>query len=229
MARNSPYTTALVKHLTTPGLDLRLALGRVRDEVLKSTSNRQEPFVYGSLGGTEIALVAAPAATAPPQTPTYSDAAEAVRVCREVAGIASRSVLAVLANQHKGTPAGDCIAARIEELKKVAAATPPSVAKPAPSSDALSRFDGQWVATVVCPKTVGAGGYNRALAARVKSGMLEAQDGEKGRPNWLIFEGRIEPDGKALIRASGLIWRSRLYGGKFSSRDRVLVPSLRTV
>ena len=50
---NSPYTAALVKHLTTPGLDLRLALGRVRDEVLKSTGNRQEPFVYGSLGGAE--------------------------------------------------------------------------------------------------------------------------------------------------------------------------------
>lgn len=55
---NSPYTSALVKHLTTPGLDLRLALGRVRDEVLKNTGNKQEPFVYGSLGGTEIALVA---------------------------------------------------------------------------------------------------------------------------------------------------------------------------
>jgi hypothetical protein len=59
-AANSPYTSALVKHLTTPGLDLRLALGRVRDEVLKSTGNKQEPFVYGSLGGTEIALVAKP-------------------------------------------------------------------------------------------------------------------------------------------------------------------------
>ena len=58
---NSPYTTALVKHLMTPGLDLRLALGRVRDEVLKSTNNKQEPFVYGSLGGAEIPLVAAAA------------------------------------------------------------------------------------------------------------------------------------------------------------------------
>jgi uncharacterized caspase-like protein len=31
--KNSPYTIALVKHLTRPGLDVRLALGRVRDEV----------------------------------------------------------------------------------------------------------------------------------------------------------------------------------------------------
>jgi hypothetical protein len=54
---NSPYTMALLNHIVTPGLDLRIAFGRVRDEVLKVTRNKQEPFVYGSLGGTEIALV----------------------------------------------------------------------------------------------------------------------------------------------------------------------------
>ena len=36
---HSPYTTAIVKYLALPGLDLRLALGRVRDEVLKSVEN----------------------------------------------------------------------------------------------------------------------------------------------------------------------------------------------
>ncbi len=56
---NSPFTTALIKHLVVPGLDIRIALGRVRDEVMKETANRQEPFVYGSLGGTTIALVPA--------------------------------------------------------------------------------------------------------------------------------------------------------------------------
>jgi hypothetical protein len=58
---NSPFTTALLKHIATPGLDLRLSLGRVRDEVLKATKGKQEPFVYGSLGGSNVALV--PAAT----------------------------------------------------------------------------------------------------------------------------------------------------------------------
>jgi Caspase domain len=54
---NSPFTTALVKYLAEPGLDIRIALGKVRDEVLTSTNNRQEPFVYGSLGGADISLV----------------------------------------------------------------------------------------------------------------------------------------------------------------------------
>ena len=54
---NSPFTTALLKHLTTPGLDLRQAFGLIRDEVMKATDNKQEPFVYGSLGGATVTLV----------------------------------------------------------------------------------------------------------------------------------------------------------------------------
>jgi uncharacterized caspase-like protein len=62
---NSPFTVALSKHLTTPGLDVRRAFGFVRDDVLKTTNNRQEPFVYGSLGGDDVPLVPAPK-VAPP-------------------------------------------------------------------------------------------------------------------------------------------------------------------
>jgi uncharacterized caspase-like protein len=58
---HSPFTTGLLDNLTLPGLDVRLAFGRVRDEVIKITGGRQEPFVYGSLGGSIVALVPAPA------------------------------------------------------------------------------------------------------------------------------------------------------------------------
>jgi uncharacterized caspase-like protein len=63
--RNSPFTTALLKYITQPGLDIRLALGKVRDDVVRATNHRQEPFVYGSLGGENVALVPPPVATAP--------------------------------------------------------------------------------------------------------------------------------------------------------------------
>ena len=66
---NSPFTIALSKHLTTPGLDVRRAFGFVRDDVLRATGNKQEPFVYGSLGGEDVPLVpvkAAPAAASAP-------------------------------------------------------------------------------------------------------------------------------------------------------------------
>jgi hypothetical protein len=47
----------LVDHLTKPGLDLRKAFGFVRDDVLRVTGNKQEPFVYGSLGGNDVSPV----------------------------------------------------------------------------------------------------------------------------------------------------------------------------
>jgi hypothetical protein len=61
---NSPFATAVLKHITEPGLDIRIALGRVRDEVMRTTSGRQEPFIYGSLGGSIIPLVPLPVAKA---------------------------------------------------------------------------------------------------------------------------------------------------------------------
>ncbi len=61
---HSPFTAALLDHLVTPGVDLRKTLGQVRDDVMKATGDRQEPFVYGSLGGSDISLIpVAPAAT----------------------------------------------------------------------------------------------------------------------------------------------------------------------
>ncbi len=60
---NSPFTKALVNHIVTPGLDIRKAFGFIRDDVMKNTGNRQEPYVYGSLGGNDVALVPAKADT----------------------------------------------------------------------------------------------------------------------------------------------------------------------
>jgi hypothetical protein len=75
--RNSPFTMALAKHLTTPGLDVRRAFGFVRDDVLKTTSNKQEPFVYGSLGGEDVPLV--PGRPAASSAPAFNPQAEARR------------------------------------------------------------------------------------------------------------------------------------------------------
>ena len=68
--KNSPFATALVNYVTQPGLDLRKAFGYVRDDVLKSSGNRQEPYLYGSLGGDDLSLVPAePSATGPQADP----------------------------------------------------------------------------------------------------------------------------------------------------------------
>jgi TRAP-type mannitol/chloroaromatic compound transport system substrate-binding protein/uncharacterized caspase-like protein len=146
---NSPYTTALVRHIATPGLDLRLALGRVRDEVLKSTTNRQEPHYYGSLGGAEVALVSAvtphplpaPAAKAPPVS----------AAAREWSGVDKRSVaeLETFVRRHGTSAEADYARARIEELKKnqvsvaVPSARPQEPAAPnAPSARPTKKGQG---------------------------------------------------------------------------------------
>ena len=81
-------------HLTKPGLDVRRAFGFVRDEVLKTTGNKQEPFVYGSLGGEDVPLVPArPAARRGSRScgPTLSAQAEARRDYELALQIGNRS------------------------------------------------------------------------------------------------------------------------------------------
>jgi hypothetical protein len=85
--QHSPFTTALLKQLPVAGQDIRRSLGYVRDEVLKSTENKQEPFVYGSLGGDDVVLVpgaARPAAPVPAQV-TALDPNSALRKDYELA------------------------------------------------------------------------------------------------------------------------------------------------
>src|SRR5690348_7037473 len=60
-SRDNPFTAALLKYLPEQGLDVRKAFGFVRDEVLRATNFKQEPFLYGSVGGEEVALVELPA------------------------------------------------------------------------------------------------------------------------------------------------------------------------
>src|SRR5712675_2830295 len=97
--KNSPFTIALSKHLTTPGLDVRRAFGYVRDDVLKSTGNRQEPFVYGSLGGDDVPLVPAPARIEPPAS-APNPQAEARRDYELALQIGNKSAMSAFLAQY---------------------------------------------------------------------------------------------------------------------------------
>jgi uncharacterized caspase-like protein len=103
--KNSPFTAALSHHLTKPGLDVRRAFGFVRDEVLKTTGSKQEPFVYGSLGGEDVPLVPAPARPAPaaataPAAPTLNAQAEARRDYELALQVGNRSALNAFLAQY---------------------------------------------------------------------------------------------------------------------------------
>ncbi|MCA6108830.1 caspase family protein [Bradyrhizobium cenepequi] len=98
--KNSPFTSALSKHLTTPGLDVRRAFGYVRDDVLKLTNNRQEPFVYGSLGGEDVPLVPAPVKAAAPAAPAPNLQADMRRDYELALQVGNKSALNAFLAQH---------------------------------------------------------------------------------------------------------------------------------
>jgi hypothetical protein len=78
------------------------------------------------------------------------------------------------------------------------------------SSDA-GRFDGTWNVTLVCPAAQGAAGYSFQFIAQVKGGVLHGQYENKDYGSNLTLDGKIKPNGEALINANGAIGRDPKY------------------
>jgi len=115
---HSPFTAAVLKNLTIPGLDVRLAFGRVRDEVLKVTASRQEPFVYGSLGGGNVSLVPPP--PVPQETPVSDVKADYDLVQR----IGTKRAWEVFLGTHPTGFYAELARAQIEQLSNQPANNP---------------------------------------------------------------------------------------------------------
>jgi uncharacterized caspase-like protein len=79
--RNSPFTAALLKHMSTPGLEVRQMISRVRGDVLEATGKRQTPWDSSSLVGDVFLAGAgsAPPAPPPPAEPPASPQSETPR------------------------------------------------------------------------------------------------------------------------------------------------------
>jgi hypothetical protein len=134
--KHSPFTAALLKHIVTPGLEIRQLFGYVRDEVAATTARQQQPYLYGSLGGQGFFLhpqgpespPQGPASAVPPQM------SEAERAWAAVKDSTSVAALEAFRRQYGAANAFyDRLAeARIEELKRqspASAAPPPALAR----------------------------------------------------------------------------------------------------
>jgi hypothetical protein len=82
---NSPFTTALLRHIRTPGLEVNQMLTRVRVDVVAATSRQQTPWVNSALLG-EVYLAAPAGSVAVPVRPTGNPAVAAPPVAPPVAG-----------------------------------------------------------------------------------------------------------------------------------------------
>jgi len=134
---NSPFTAALLKYLPEPGLDVRLAFGRVRDDVWSNTGHRQEPFVYASLGGSEVPLVPAVRKTEP--TPPPATAENEVRRAFELTTqVGTKEAWEAFLEDYKTGLYADLARA---QLAKLATATPPQSDSARESAEADRAWD----------------------------------------------------------------------------------------
>ena len=81
MGKNSAFTAALIGHIATPGLEVRLMFGRVRQDVVLASGGLQVPWVEEAVIGEHF-LNAAPVEGAPGDAPEMAVAKE-VRLWRE--------------------------------------------------------------------------------------------------------------------------------------------------
>ena len=243
---NSPFTTALLQHLPTPGLDIRLMFGRVRDSVLEKTGRRQEPFVYGSLGGGELSLVpgaASGAATSPPAsmsgTMSGTGGAGVDRAALDLAywsSIQGSANAGLYKSYLKEFPDGRfrvIAEAKLAELEKLAALPPesPPSRPPAVSHAPLPSGRGLSCATVsdrlvreVCANTVlksqSGNSYGPAnlFDGRDSTAWVEGAKGD-GAGSWLVFDFGAEVTVDRLKIANGYNKNRDIFGKNGRLRD----------
>lgn len=77
--RNSPFTAALLRHVTTPGIEIGSVMKRVRADVVRATGEQQVPWDHSSLIG-DVVLVPRGNAALPVQeaTPVASPSASQI-------------------------------------------------------------------------------------------------------------------------------------------------------
>ncbi len=151
--RNSPFATALAKYLTEPGVDVRIALGKVRDEVVNVTNRSQEPFVYGSLGGAqiflnikEININVTTKSGGQEVSPNGQSAAAAD--WQNIRDLADKDLIEVFLQKHGGDPVYKMLAEKklklLTEAEQTASVSPDEIAwealKQSTDAAALTRF-----------------------------------------------------------------------------------------
>jgi Caspase domain len=127
--RNSPYTTAFLKHIESQE-EIGAVFRKISTDVYAATKQSQLPELSLSLigdfylrGRAEVRLNVDPTVTVAP----LSDAAQAWAVTKDTT---SAAVLEDFVRQFGTTPYGSMARARLQELKTAAVASPPRTQRP---------------------------------------------------------------------------------------------------
>jgi tripartite-type tricarboxylate transporter receptor subunit TctC len=155
---NSPFTQGLIKHLRTPGLEVRQMLTRVRADVARATNDRQVPWDNSSLRG-DVYLAGAASDAARLQQP--QPPSEAERVWALTKDTTSQGVLDAFIARFPGTVFADLARARLAELRGRETPAQPSNAPPPSSSSTASQVAALPLSTPpsVAPTPIPGGAY----------------------------------------------------------------------
>lgn len=200
--RNSPYTTAFLRHIEEKD-EIGTIFRQVSEDVYETTRQKQLPELSLSIIG-KFYLNGSVSISLAPQTQSGT-----VDPCRaaEAHWKAAESIGTVSAYEDHIARFPSCAfaslgRARIDALRQKTAAVPP--AAPPAARTARKFFDGEWDLVVACTAAGSADSYSQALTGAVNDGVLHAETGTAGNPGWLVMEGRIALDGKATLIAKGL-------------------------
>ena len=199
--RNSPYTTAFLRHIEAPQ-EIGDVFRDISSDVYEASGKQQLPELSLSIIG-KFYLNGPVSITVAPSTPPADPCAAADAHWKAADAIASSAAYEDHLARFPGCAFASLAKARIDALRQSAALKPASE----PSGNATGRgrdFDGRWDVTVSCANSGNVKGYVRSLSATVTDGAFHAEDQSTGKPNWLLIDGKIAPDGKATLTAKGL-------------------------
>lgn len=198
--RNSPYTTAFLKHIEEPQ-EIGDVFRDISSDVYDSSGKAQLPELSLSIIGKfylngPVSVTVAPAGPQPAKADPCAAAEAHWKAADSIGTLAAfEDHLVRFPNCIFATLAKACV----EGLKQRVALAPANNARAGGGKD----FDGNWDVTLNCSTSGKAQGFTRPLVATVTNGVFHAEVEGPGGANRLEIDGQIPADGKTTLSARG--------------------------
>ena len=195
--RNSPYTTAFLKHIEEPH-EIGDVFRDISSDVYDASGKTQLPELSLSIIGKfylngPVSVTIAPAA--PQGAPRPDPCASAEAHWKAADTIGTVSAFEDHLARFSSCSFASLAKARIDGLKQKVALAPAT-------GDRM--FDGNWDVTVNCASSGKALGYTRTLTATIAGGVFHAEDRDPRTNSTLAIDGQVSADGKTTLSARGL-------------------------
>jgi uncharacterized caspase-like protein len=199
--RNSPYTTAFLKHIEQPA-EIGEVFRDISSDVYDASGKTQLPELSLSIIGKfylngPVSVTVAP--QAPQAAPRPDPCASAEAHWKAAEGIGTVAAFEDHLARFSTCNFAGLARARIDSMKPKTALAPAALPRTTGSAD----YDGTWDLTLNCQPSGKAQGFTRALTATVTNGVLHAEVQGPGGINRLEIDGQIPADGKTTLSARG--------------------------